>query len=139
MRALVNDIHARLVAALPPGTPVLLPEQREEPLAGRKPGQAGGLSGYLAEHPGGYVQVEEPLGIAASGPTETYWCPVAAVAPTPEAAEALGRLILLALCGLASREPGFYTLVTPDSTHQLFPDAHITRPTVSRLVVGGAL
>ena len=134
MRAIVDDLHARLTAA---GLHVLRPEEREKPLAGRRPGQAGGLSGYLAQHPQGFVQVEEPQGIRTSGAQDVYWIALGCIAPTPEASEALAREVLRVTCGVATREPGHYTLVTPDSPRALADTASLTRPTIQAVATGG--
>ena len=139
MRLIVTDLYDRLRAALPEAVPVLTPEQRELPLAGRKPGQPGGVGGYLAAHPAGYVQLEEPQGIRTAGAQDVFWVAVACIAPTPEGAEALAREVLRVTCGIATREPGQYTLVTPDSPRALTPGAYLTRPTLQAVLTGGSL
>ncbi|MFK7601886.1 hypothetical protein ACI3L1_06705 [Deinococcus sp. SM5_A1] len=136
MRALILDIHARLVAALPAGTPVLLPEERETPLAGRKPGQAGGLSGYLAAHPSGYVQIEEPLSITSDGVTGVFWVPIASLAPETATCFELAQLVGRALCGFPY-DPGPHREVTPAQPTLLQPGVYICRPTYDALTIDG--
>lgn len=136
MRALITDIHARLLAALPAGTPVLLPEEREQPLAGRRPGQAGGLSGYLAAHPAGYVQLEEPLPITSDGVTSVFWVPVASLASTADACAALAAQVARALCGWPT-DPGPHREVTPAQPTLLQPGVYICRPTYDALTIDG--
>ncbi|WP_019585223.1 hypothetical protein [Deinococcus apachensis] len=138
MRAILTDLHARLTTALGPDVPVLLPEQREQPVQGRKPGQAGGLSGYLQAHPAGYVQLEEPQGITDDGVTGVWWVPVAALAPAPEATEALAAQVRRILCG-SPRAPGPYLPRIPDTTRLLTPGAYLCRPTYEILAIDGAL
>lgn len=138
MRAIVTDLHDRLTAVLGPEIPVLLPEQRELPLAGRKPGQAGGLSGYLQAHPEGFVQLEEPQGISDDGVSAVWWVPVAALASTPEAAEALAVRVFRVLSGSA-RRPGLYVPRIPDTTRFLAPGAYLCRPTYEILAIDGTL
>lgn len=136
MRAITTDLHARLSAVL--SCPVLLPEQRELPLAGRKPGQAGGLSGYLGLHPGGFVQLEEPQGISDDGVTAVWWVPVAALAPTPEGAEALAEQVRRVLCG-SPRDPGPYQPRLPDTARLIVPGVYLCRPTYEILAIDGTL
>lgn len=136
MPSLIADIHARLVAALPAETPVLRPEDREQALSGRRPGQAGGLSGYLAAHPGGYVQLEEPLSISSDGVTGVFWVPVAALALTAEACLDLARLVNRALCGFP-HDPGPHREVTPAQPTLLQPGVYICRPTYDALTIDG--
>nr|WP_244977062.1 hypothetical protein [Deinococcus humi] len=133
---MITDIHARLVAALPAGTQVLLPEDRERALAGRRPGQAGGLSGYLAAHPNGYVQVEDPLSISSDGVTGVFWVPVAALALTADACLDLARLVSRALCGFP-HDPGPHREVTPAQPTLLQPGVYICRPTYDALIIDG--
>lgn len=142
------DLIVRLRAALPEETPVLTPEEiavpgqwQEEDAAGALVAGGGrGFHVYLKQHaPSGYIQVEEALGIAATGPVETFWCAFAAVAPTAAGAEGLMRSALLILCGIPGREPGYYTLVTPDAPRLIAPSAYLARPTVSRSFIGGVL
>lgn len=136
MRAILTDLSSRLLARL--SCPVLLPEERETPLQGRKPGEAGGLGAYLARHPAGYVQLEEPQGITDDGVTAVWWVPVAALAPTAEAAEALASAVRRVLCGSA-RDPGPYRPVLPDTPRQLAPDAYLCRPSYEFLTIDGTL
>ncbi|SEI66997.1 hypothetical protein SAMN04488058_101296 [Deinococcus reticulitermitis] len=145
MRAIVLDLRDRLSVL---GVPVLLPEDRDVPHqagptdAQGRPMVGGGergLGAYLRQHPQGFVQLEEPQGITVSGAVQTYWVALGCVAPTPETAEALAREVLRLTCGLATREPGHYTLVIPDSPRALADGAYLTRPTVSRAAIGGQL
>lgn len=137
MTDLAQHIHELLTAALPPGTPVLLPEQAESALGGRKPGQAGGISGYLQAHPGGYVQIEAPVPITSTGNQDTYWTAVGALAPTPAAADALAAQVRLALTGTPPADPGWFTTAIPPQTSPLGPDAHLTRATYARTLLLG--
>lgn len=138
MRLIVQDLHARLTGALGPDIPVLLPEERELPTQGRRPGQTGGLSGYLQAHARGYVQLEEPQGISDDGVTAVWWVPVAALAPTPGAAEALALRVRRALAGSA-RVPGAYLPRIPDTARLLTPGAYLARPTYEILAIDGLL
>ncbi|WP_288481010.1 hypothetical protein [uncultured Deinococcus sp.] len=134
--SIAADLHTRLRAALPPEVPVLPPEDIEVPKGGRKPGQAAGLVGYLAQHPQGYVQVEEPLPISANSVTSTFWVAVAAIAPTAAGATALALLVRRALAG-SPRDPGPYPQVTPAEAVQLSPGVWTIRPTYQVLTVDG--
>ncbi|EYB67023.1 hypothetical protein DEIPH_ctg052orf0018 [Deinococcus phoenicis] len=136
MRAIITDLHTRLTAALP--CPVLLPEQRELPLAGRKPGQSGGLGGYLAAHPGGYVQLEDAQGISDDGVTAVWWVPVAALAPTAEQSDALAGQVRRLLCG-SPRCPGPYTPTLPDTARLVSPGVSLCRPSYQILSIDGVL
>lgn len=104
------DIQSRLAAL---GVPVLLPEEMETVLSGRRPGEAGGISGYLAANPDGYVQIEEPFAVSTDDYVARYWIPVAAIALTAERAGELSRFVHLALCG-HPWEPGPYTRAIAD-------------------------
>jgi hypothetical protein len=146
MLALVHDLHARLSAAL--AVPVLRPAQARDPhqaapLDGQGRPMIGGgergLGAYLQQHPDGYVQIEDPQAIGVLGVSEIFWCPVGCVALTPEGSDALARRVLLTLCGIPGRDPGYYVLVLPDTTRALAPDLYLTRPTVTRPVIGGQL
>lgn len=146
MLALVDDLCIRLDAAL--SVPVLRPSQAREPhqaapldALGRPMigGGERGLGAYFQQHPAGYVQIEDPQAISVSGASETYWCPVGCVAPTPETSDALARAVLLSLCGVPTRSPGYYTLVIPDTTRSIGPNVYLTRPTVTRPVIGGQI
>jgi len=104
----------RLQAALQPlGVPVLLPEEREHTNAGRKPGQPGGLAGYLQQHPSGFVQLELPQGISTDGRVHTYWLPVTCVASTPHDARALTLAAHALIAGDPVRNPTAYAPVIP--------------------------
>ncbi|WP_027459266.1 hypothetical protein [Deinococcus murrayi] len=135
MRAIVTDLHERLTAA---GLHVLLPEERERPLAGRKPGQAGGLEAYLRQHPQGYVQLEEAQGITDDGVTAVYWVPVAAIAPTAADDDALAAQVRRVLCG-SPRDPGPYLPRLPDSPRAIADGVYLCRPSYECLAVDGTL
>lgn len=145
MRAIVTDLHARLTAAL--SVPVLLPEERDVPAqaapldAQGRPMVGGGergLGAYLAQHPGGYVQLEETQGIADDGVTAVWWVPVAALAPTAEQAEALAEQVRRVLCG-SPRDPGPYQPRLPDTARLIVPGVYLCRPTYEILAIDGAL
>ncbi|MFT2721708.1 hypothetical protein ACMT4L_17085 [Deinococcus sp. A31D244] len=111
MTDLAQHIHELLTAALPPTTPVLLPEQAESVLNGRLPGQAGGISGYLQAHPGGYVQIEVPIGAGVNDYVVRWWITAAALHATPAGAGALAEQIRRALTGRPDEPgPGFRVL-----------------------------
>lgn len=144
--SIVQDLHDRLRAALPPQVPVLLPHQFREPLdaapldAQGRPMVGGGERGlglYLRQHPQGYVQVEAPLPISSDGLTALYWVAVASIAPTPEAAAALALLVRRALSG-TPRSPGPHREVTPAQPAVLAPGAWLVRPTYDALTLDGA-
>ena len=126
---ITQDMQGRLRSALPALVPVLLPEQQREPLdaapvdaQGRPVIGAGerGLGAYLRQHPQGYVQVETPLALSSDSLTGTFWVAVAAVAPTPEQAQALALLARRALAGYPYA-PGRYREVTPAQPQELAP------------------
>ncbi len=145
MRAIVTDLHARLTAAL--SVPVLLPEERDVPAqaapldAQGRPMVGGGergLGAYLQVHPGGFVQLEDPQGIADDGVTAVWWVPVAAVAPTAQAADALAGEVRRVLCGSA-RDPGPYLPRLPDSPRAIAQGAYLCRPSYECLAIDGTL
>ncbi|WP_191301231.1 hypothetical protein [Deinococcus indicus] len=105
MTDLATHISELLTAALPPGTPVLLPEQIQEPLAGGKPNQPTGVRAYLQAHPGGYVQIEAPIGVGVNDYVARWWVTAAALHATPAGAGALAEQIRRALTGRPD-EPG---------------------------------
>lgn len=116
MRAITTDLHTRLTAAL--SCPVLLPEQRELPLQGRKPGQAGGLSGYLQQHPGGYVQLYDPQPVmTTSGIYDEHWATVDAIAATDGVADLLAQQVR-SLIGGTPRTGGRIRLAIPPRTER---------------------
>lgn len=113
MQSVALDLHRKISAALP-GVSVLLPDEQQLPLQaapvdeqGRPAVGAGerGLGAYLASRPLGYVQIEWPRFITG----EEYWTPVAAVATTAAAADALARQIREAVAG-APGEVSWYVL-----------------------------
>lgn len=133
---LAQDIHARLRAALPAEVPVLLPEEIEVPRGGRRPGEAGGISAYLAAHPQGYVQVEEAQPIASDGTTATYWIPVASVAPDAGACAALAAGVNIILNGPPD-EPAPFQEVLPDQPRAVQAGVFLCRPTYEALTIAG--
>lgn len=137
MITLIDDLLARL-APLGPTIPVLRPEDIELPLTGRKPGQVGGLSAYLAAHPEGYVQLETPTPITDDGTTGTLWVTVGAVASEQAAALALAQRVRLLLCG-TPRDPGRYLPIIPAAAERLPSGAYLARPTFSIVTVDGVL
>lgn len=125
MRAIVTDLHARLSAALT--VPVLLPEQREEPLQAapldaqgrpRVGGGERGLGAYLQQHPGGYVQLYDlqPV-MTTSGIYDEHWATVDAIAATDEVADPLARQVR-ALLGGTPRTGGRIRLAVPPRTER---------------------
>lgn len=122
---IAGHLRALLTAALPDVT-VLLPEQVQEPLAGGRPGQPGGLRAYLAARPGGYVQVEEPQGLIGSlgGAAAQYLVQVAAIAPTSAAAQSLALNAVRACASRAGVQQTRYELTTPPSARQLSSGAY---------------
>ncbi|WP_155300957.1 hypothetical protein [Deinococcus kurensis] len=135
---IAQHLHDLLTAALPDTTPVLLPEQVQEPLSGGKPGQPSGLRAYLQAHAGGYVQVEEPQGITSDGLTASYWVPVASLAPTAEACAQLAAQVALTLNG-TPHLPGPHPEVTPSMPALLQSGAWMCRPTYHVLTLAGAV
>lgn len=134
---IAQHLHALLTAALPDVT-VLLPEQLQEPLAGGRPGQPSGLRAYLAERPGGYVQIEEPQGITSDSLTASYWVPVASLAPTAEACAQLAAQVALTLNG-TPHLPGPHPEVTPSTPALLQPGVWMCRPTYHVLTLAGTV
>lgn len=145
MGRVVDALQGVLTAAVPPGVPVLLPEDQRTPLeaaptdAQGRPvvgGGARGLAAYLAQHPTGYVQIESPLAITSDGLTGTFWVAVASVAPTAASAAALAAQVRAALCG-TPRSPSQIREVTPAEPAVLSPGAWIVRPTLEVLTLDG--
>lgn len=142
---IAQDIHDRLRAVLPDSVPILLPEQQREPLEAapvdaqgrpRVGGGERGLGAYLAAHPQGYVQVEEPLAISGDGLTGVFWVAVASVCPDGPAVTALARQVRRALSGTPFA-PGPHREVTPAQPQQLAPGAWMVRPTYDALTIDG--
>ncbi len=144
--ALVAHLHALLSAGLPLSPEqVLRPEQQREPhLAGPQDasgrpavgeGQRG-LSAYLAQHPDGYVQIEDPTPISNNGAQDVYWTAVGAIAPTREKAHALASAARVILAGTRD-EPGFFRTQSALSTTPLAPDAVLVRVVYARTLILG--
>lgn len=142
MRTIATDLHARLSVA---GLHVLLPEQRDEPHqaapldAQGRPMVGGGergLGAYLAQHPPGFVQVEEPVPIGGDGLTGTFWTAVAAIAPDAATAHALGQQVRRLLIGHPFA-PEHYREVTPGQPQQFAPGAWMVRATFSATTLDG--
>ena len=132
--SLIDHLAAQLTAFT-----VLRPEERESILAGRRPGQAGGLSGYLANHPAGVVQLEEAQPITSDGQLEVYWIPIACLAPTEADAGLLAQALSARLCG-DLRDPGPYTRQIPDQPRRLLESgAWMCRPTFSITLLYGQM
>ncbi|SMB93311.1 hypothetical protein [Deinococcus hopiensis] len=113
MSGIVDDLHSRLTAALGSSIPVLRPEQQQEPLAGRKPGQSGGLSVYLTQHPQGYVQLYNPgPGFTINGWSDTQTLQVDTIAPTDALALGLAERVR-SLIGTTPRTGKRRQVVTP--------------------------
>ena len=127
MTDLAAHVHALLTAALPPGTPALLPEQAQSVLGGRGPGGTGGISGYLTAHPGGYVQIEVPIGVSVNDYVARWWVTAAALHATPAGAGALAEQVRRALTGRPD-EPGPATRVLADAPQSVGP-AFVCRST----------
>lgn len=145
---IAQHLHALLRAALPPEVPVLLPEQVQEPLTAaptdaqgrpRVGGGERGLGAYLAQHAGGYVQVEEPLPITSSGARDTYWVTVAAIHTTQADAHALAQQVARTLTGIPGADPGYYRPQTPPEHLTLGPGAHAARATYAITLLLGQL
>ena len=143
MGRITEDIRDRLTAAL--SVTVLLPEQLREPLdaapldaLGRPAVGAGerGLSAYLTQHPGGYVQIEQPMPITSDGLTGTYWVAVASVHTSPDGAASLAQQVRRALTGF-NYAPGRYRQVTPAQPQQLTPGVWMMRPTYETKTIDG--
>ena len=144
---IAQHLHALLRAALPPEVPVLLPEQAQEPLTAaptdaqgrpRVGGGERGLGAYLAERPGGYVQIGRPVGIGASL-TVTTWHPVTTLAPDEATCHALAQQVLTVLCGTPGRAPGQFArvLYAPPTTDT--PGVWTSTLTVRAVTLDGAL
>lgn len=142
---ITTDLHARLSAALGPTIPVLLPEQLRDPLeaapldAQGRPSVTGGergLGAYLKAHPGGYVQIEQPVPITSDGTTATYWCAVASTHASHVGAALLARAVRRALNG-TPYEPGAFREVTPSQPEALAPGAWMVRATYEILTIDG--
>lgn len=142
---LTADLQARLSGL---GVPVLAPDEVEVPArysaatdAQGRPSADGvrGLAAYLAAHPSGYVQVEEPQGISAEGNFETYWLTLGCVAASPAACSALARAVTVALCGDPTRDPGAYRMALPGQPGVLERGAFIARPTFEISLFNGEL
>ena len=143
-----QDIHARLVTALGPDIPVLLPEQQREPLEaapidaqGRPMVGAGerGLGAYLRQHPQGYVQIEPPVPLLTGqdGIQQQFWFPLSSNASTEAACEGLHAAVHLALCGIPGRDPGHYTETQPGLPMFLTTGVWQARFVVTRLIIAG--
>lgn len=139
MFTIPQDMQARLTAALGPDVPVLLPEQQREPLEGRRPGQPGGLTAYLAQHPQGYVQIEPPVPLftGQDGVQQQFWFPLSSNASTEAACERLHAAVHLALCGIPGRDPGHYTETQPGLPTLLTTGVWQARFVVTRLMIAG--
>lgn len=136
-------MHALLSAALP-GVPVLLPEEASTP-ANYAPlapdglplaGGERGLTAYLAAHPQGYVQIEEPQPISSDGLTDLYWVPVASLAHDQATCAALARTVDLTLNGPPG-EPGPHARVFGDQPRRHPAGFFMARPTYDALTIGG--
>ncbi|MDR6753425.1 hypothetical protein [Deinococcus soli (ex Cha et al. 2016)] len=146
--ALVAHLRALLIAGLPLSEDqILRPEQQREPYlagpqdaAGRPAVGAGprGLSAYLAQHPEGFVQIEDPIPSGNSGAQDVYWTAVGAVAATREQAHALAHAVRIILAGTRD-EPGFFRTQTSPSTAPLAPDAVLVRVVYTRTLIHGVV
>lgn len=126
------DLLADLTTRLTPlGVPVLQPEQRELPAQGRKPGEAGGLSGYLTAHPTGYVQLNplQPLRAALDGAAAIYVTQLDVLAPTPGAAQDLTDRARRAVTSHPGVRHTPYDLLTPPAA------SSVTGGTIIRFTV----
>lgn len=90
------DVKARLSSLT---VPVLMPEDRELPTAGRRPGQAGGVSAYLQTNPFGYVQLYDASGLLSNTLLDTGFMRLEVVAPSRGAAFDLNVQVLRLLGG----------------------------------------
>lgn len=140
-----QDIHARLVTALGPDIPVLLPEQQREPLeaapidAQGRPMVGGGergLGAYLRQHPQGYVQIEPPVPLSSDGLVGNLWVTVAAIHGSVGGAAELGQQVYRALCGWPWL-PGPYREATPAQPEQLRDGVWMLRRTYAANTLDG--
>ncbi len=147
---IVRDIHARLTDALSAAVPVLLPQQLREPLeaapldAQGRPMVGGGergLGAYLAQHPDGYVQIEQPtpLPSGVDGIQQRIWATISANASSESACQALYTAMHLTLCGIPGREPGYYIEKQAGVPTLLSPGVWQARLTITRPVIGGRI
>ncbi|GGB69496.1 hypothetical protein [Deinococcus soli (ex Cha et al. 2016)] len=146
--ALVAHLRALLIAGLPlPEGQILRPEQQREPYlagprdaAGRPAVGEGprGLSAYLARHPDGFVQIEDPVPSGNNGAQDVYWTAVGAVATTREQAHTLAHAVRIILTGTRD-EPGFFRTQSSPSTASLAPDAVLVRVVYTRTLILGVV
>jgi hypothetical protein len=109
------DVQTRLSSL---SIPVLMPEDRELPLSGRKPGQAGGLTAYLQAHATGYVQLYDASGLLSNTLLDTGFMRLEIVAPTRAAAEALSDQVRALLGGTPVRPTPYRVFIPPQTTVQ---------------------
>lgn len=144
---ITQDLHDRLRAALPDAVPVLRPEDAQTPLhaapvdaQGRPVVGAGerGLGAYLQQHPQGYVQIGEVVGLGR-GVTGRYWYPVTTLAPTEPTCAALADLVFTVLCGDPARAPGPYPPQFDTPPQQTTPGVWSSTLTVQARTLNGDL
>lgn len=105
----------------PLGVPI---RELGDPLPGRQPGQPGGITAFLAQHPEGYVEIDQPQGISAVD-TDTYWVIVSAVGPSRAAAAALAAQVRALLCGDQQDDPREFAPVIPAQPERTAPDIYV--------------
>lgn len=93
---------------------------------------------FLAQHPDGYVQIEEPYAVSTDGMAATFWIAVASIALTPTRAQELGLQVDRSLCGLPyAPEP--YKQTSPAEPTLLQTGVWLYRPTYERKTFIGLL
>ena len=85
-----------------------------------------GLLAWLKEHPGGYVQIEEPLSVSTDGLTSLFWVTVACVAQDRETAQALSDRAHPLIAGTPT-EPTNHPMVTDSRARQTSPGVYVCR------------
>lgn len=95
-----------------------------------------GLLKWLATHPDGYVQIEEPIPIGTDGQRAAFWITVAAVAPTRAQAQALSDQAHRLIAG-DSLEPSHHPLRAADRARQTLPGVYVCRPAYELTTLDG--
>lgn len=142
---IARDIQQRLTVTLGPQIPVLMPEEIRTPLEAAPLDAQGrpvigqgqrGIGAYLAQHPSGYVQIEQPVPITSDGLTGTFWVAVASIHTSEQDAYLLWARAYRVLNGFAWA-PGPYREVTPGQPEPLAPGAWMVRATYEILTIDG--
>lgn len=111
----ILDVKARLSSL---SVPVLLPEERELPLAGRKPGQPGGVSAYLQGHPTGYVQLYDASGLLSNTLLDTGFMRLEVIASDRISAMSLDYQVRSLLGGTPIRPTPYRVYIPPETKVQ---------------------